>query len=110
MSRRQRDRALVDNASDPGQVQAAKQRQTLRRDREMDDLRAVVASPAGERFLRRVLEHVGTFRSVWSPSAAIHFQAGQQDVGHWLMGEIGEADADALARITVAAYTEDTNG
>lgn len=100
-------RALVGNASDEGQVKDAERKERVRRRGEMADLRAVLATPEGRRTLYWLLDHCGTFRTIWHPSAAIHYRAGEQDVGHWLMEQMGEADPKALAAIVLLAYPKD---
>lgn len=67
-------------------------------------LKEVLVSPAGRRVLYRILEHTGTFESIWDPSAKIHYNAGRQDVGHWLMIEIARADESSLAKMMQEAY------
>lgn len=96
---------LVENASDRKQIREAKHTARSRRKRELDDVRAVLKSPAGERLLRRIAEHCGTFRSVFvlDPYATA-FNAGRQDVGHFLLAEIEAASKDALLQMTSSAY------
>jgi hypothetical protein len=90
------DSALVRDTSDPRQHQHATRTVKSRRGQELADLRAVLAEPAGRRFVWRLLERVNTFASIWEQSAKIHYNAGQQDVGHFLMAEINEADDTLL--------------
>lgn len=47
-------------------------------------------------FLWRLLEETKTFHSIWEQSARIHYNAGKQDFGHFLMGEIIEANEDSF--------------
>ncbi len=87
---------LVSNAGDKKQVRNAKQREKRDSEQFSLDMNAVLKSPAGRAVLWRMLEHCGAFKSVWSPSALIHYNSGKQDVGHWLLAEINDADPDAL--------------
>lgn len=89
-------KSLVKNAADPTQVKAADNRILNGRDRELSDLKFILSLPEGKRFVWRLLAHCKTFESVWEPSARIHYLAGVQDVGHFLMAEISEADESAL--------------
>lgn len=91
-----RDPALVRNAADPQQVRRGARVANRRRERELNDLRAVLATAEGRRVVWRLLEHCHVFASIWDPSSRIHYQAGRQDVGHYLMAEIAAADDDAL--------------
>ena len=63
---------------------------------DMKDLREILELSAGRRFLWRLLERAGAFRSIWEQSARIHYNAGQQDFGHFIMGEITEANEELL--------------
>ncbi len=74
------------------------------RDEERNALKEVLSSQAGRRVIYKILEHTGVFESIWDPSAKIHYNAGRQDVGHWLMLELAEADESALAKMMHEAY------
>jgi hypothetical protein len=87
---------LVKNASNEKQIKNAQSKERMVRSRELDDLRAVLGTLAGRRLFWRLLSHCHVFESVWRPSAEIHHLAGKQDVGHFLMGEVVEADEEFL--------------
>ena len=89
-------RPNVKNAADPEQVEKAAKKVGLARENELADLKAVLAMPQGRRLLWRLLTHCSVFESIWHPSALIHANAGRQDVGHFIMAEITEANEDAL--------------
>jgi len=90
------DKALVKNAASPKQVNKAEKREELNRDSELNDIRAVLSTAEGQRFVWRLMEKCKTFNSIWQSSALIHYQSGQQDIGHFLMAEIVEADEELL--------------
>lgn len=90
------DRALVKNAADEGQVKEAEQKARFHKDQEANDMRAVLDVPAGRRVLWRLLQHCRAMESIWEPSAKIHYNAGRQDVGHYLLSEIVSANEDAF--------------
>lgn len=98
------EKAFVKNAADPKQVRDGKQKEQLKRDQELNDLRLVLATPAGKRLMWRILAECKTFGSVWHSSAMIHYNSGKQDVGHWLMAEIGSADPDQLYGLLKSSY------
>lgn len=97
------DKAFVKNAADQGQVKSAASKVKLSRDRELSDVAIVMSTPQGRRFMWRLLSHCKTYGSVWEPSAKIHYNAGQQDVGHFLMAEIVEANEDAYVTMAKEA-------
>lgn len=89
-------RPAVQNAADRGQVRHAERKDRDRRERELRDLNAVLATPEGRRVMWRLLGHCRVFESIWHPSALIHANSGKQDVGHFIMAEIAAADQEAL--------------
>jgi hypothetical protein len=87
---------LVRNAADPKQVKAGARAEKRAREIELDDLRVLLASPAGRRFLWRVLGYCKFASDIWDGSSRIHFNAGVQNVGHWMLAEITAADEEAF--------------
>lgn len=90
---------FVRNASDRRQLRAAKK---LNKDEERlqeSDLTKVLSLPEGRRVLWRILKACHVFESVWHPSALIHYQSGQQDLGHQIMIWINEISPEMLTEI-----------
>lgn len=87
-------RALVKNAADPNQVRNAERMEKRRQRDRIAALQATLQTQAGRAALMDILEDCGVFRSIWSPSAQIHYNAGQQDVGHQLQARIIEASEE----------------
>lgn len=87
-------KSLVKNAADPEQVEKARKKETYSRDAELNDINTLKDSPGLRRFMWRILEYCKVNGSVWEASARIHYNAGQQDVGHFIMAEIAEADEE----------------
>lgn len=83
---------LVKNAADRDQTKSAGTKAERIRNDELKDLREVLSTESGKRFVWRLLSHCKTFESIWEPSARIHYLAGIQDVGHFIMAEVAEAD------------------
>ena len=87
-------RDLVKNAADVEQVRYAerKQRDVSRRD--ADDIRHVLSSRQGRRFVWRVLKAAGLFRSITVTSSMIYALSGRRDFGleilDWVTGASGE--------------------
>jgi hypothetical protein len=99
--------ALVNNAADHKQVQRATSKQKTRRDQELSDLRVILATTCGRRFVWSLLSKCGLYESGWDPSAKIHFNAGRRQVGLELMADIASADEHAfLVMMTEAQQIE----
>jgi hypothetical protein len=93
------EKAAVTNAADRTQVERAERRVENERQQELQDIRTVLSSVSGRRLLWRIMEKCKTFSSVWEPSAKIHYNAGQQDLGHFIMTEIVDANPDLLFKM-----------
>lgn len=98
------------NAADEEQVREAAKKVKFGRDRELSDLRAVLRTMEGRRLLWRLLGHCRVNGSVWEPSAKIHYNSGQQDVGHFVMSEIVEAGEEFLFQMMREARGEEHVG
>ena len=85
-------KALVKNAANEKQVKKAEKKEISTRDLELKDLKEVLETPSGRRVMWRVLEKCKVFETIWEASAKIHYNSGQQDVGHFIMAEIVDAD------------------
>lgn len=90
------EKVSVRNAADSKQIKKAKKSSEINREEELSDIKKVLTTSEGKRFVWRVLERCKTFSSVWESSARIHYNAGQQDIGHFLMSEIVQADESLL--------------
>lgn len=88
------EKSVVRNAADHKQVKKAKRTQKEVRKQELNDIRYIMQSPQGRRFMWRLLGRCKTFGSIWETSAKIHYNAGQQDMGHFIMAEITQADEE----------------
>lgn len=92
-------KSMVANAADKDQVRKADEKIKLGRERELDDLRAVLSTHEGRRFVWRLLGHCKVNGSIWHPSAQIHYNAGMQDVGHFVMAEVVQAGEEFLLQM-----------
>ena len=86
---------LVENAANTDQIQGARLREKDVRARDLEDLKVVLSTISGRRFVWKLLGFCKVNGSVWESSARIHYNSGQQDVGHHILSEIIAADEDA---------------
>ena len=87
-------RQVVRNAADPRQVRFAEQLGKRRAERFTQALAAVMNTPEGRIVLAALVRRAGVFKSIWSPSSEIHYNAGRQDYGHELMADLIGLDED----------------
>lgn len=86
---------LQTNAANPQQLRHATRKEKQRLERRLGALRAVMATPEGRMVMWELLERAGIFRSIWHPSAQIHYNAGRQDFGHEILAWLTDADEEA---------------
>lgn len=78
---------------DPDAVKKDTAKIKLERKRELDDLRAVLETPAGRRLLWRVVSRCNPYSSIRHTNALVmSAMAGERDLATWLIREIIQAD------------------
>ena len=83
------------NLADPRSVRKSKQKEQLTRQRELDDLKAVCATPAGRRFVFQQLQESGVFALVFDAANAQMnaFYEGRRSMGITLFANLNELDS-----------------
>lgn len=104
------DGPIVTNAASPKQVEGARKRVRNRAREKRDDMRAILAMPEGRRFLWRLLGQCKVYESVFDREATVMaFRSGAQDVGHFVLAEIVEAQPDAYLQMMIEHHQETTH-
>ncbi len=85
----------VKNAADPTQVKKAGDKDKRGRERELNDVRLVLSSPQGRRFLFRYLETCDRISAEHSGSWT-YFKEGERNIALKIKADIVEADPEAL--------------
>lgn len=89
------DKPLTQNAADEQQVEKAGKREQSVRDRELNDVRIVLSTPAGRRFVWRYLERCGLFRTSFTGNeGSTFFNEGERNIGIKLLADVNEADPE----------------
>lgn len=102
------DKAKTFNASDEDQVKTRKRKDERERDRELADLRLVMSSVEGRRFVWRLLEKAGVFRTSFTGNSTTFFNEGMRNMGLMVLGDVHEACADAY--IVMMNESKEGNG
>lgn len=76
----------------------AKERE-LERENELEDLRFILSTEKGRRFLWQILERAGVFRNSYTGDNSTFFNEGRRNLGLWLIGEIAAADEMGLIQM-----------
>lgn len=100
----------VKNAADESQVKEVAKNAKSNRDQELADIRTVLSTDQGRRFVARLLSKFKIAGGVWTPSAEIHRNAGIQDCGQFILGEVVKADKSLGAKMLTEAYEKELRG
>jgi len=89
------EKAMVKNAADPEQVEKAKQKVESRNDRRLNDVREILNTKRGRRFMWETLEFCGIFKTSLADPHQIFYNEGQRNVGLKLLADVNEASPEA---------------
>jgi hypothetical protein len=87
------------NAADEEKIREEKTRQKLRQDNEDNDLRFLLATDQGRRFIWKLLEMCGVFKSSFTGSSETFFLEGQRNIGLKLLSDIMRVDPDSYLKM-----------
>ena len=91
---------MAKNIANEAEVKKADMKEKDLRRQELNDIRTVLSNASGRRLVWRLLERCQSFSSVFSKEAfTMAYLAGQQDLGHFIMAEIVEADENLLMKL-----------
>lgn len=82
------------NAADEESVKTRKRKDEQVRDREMHDMRTVMSSAEGRRFIWRLLEKAGVFRTSFTGNSTTFFNEGMRNMGLVVLADVHEACAE----------------
>lgn len=86
--------------NDKKQVKTAEQLEEIKRRQQLNDIRTLLSSASGRRFVWRLLEKCNTFASVYSQNPSdMSYLSGQQDLGHFIMSEVVTADEHLMFKL-----------
>lgn len=86
----------IKNAANEAQVEKAKTADEKEREQELADMRFLLGTAQGRRFVWRLLRHCRVFNSVFNNSGSVtYYHSGMQDVGHFIQAEVIEAKKEA---------------
>jgi hypothetical protein len=80
------------NASDEQKVKHATLIDKNKRDTELTDIRNLLANKWGRRFVWRLLDKTGQYRTSFTGNSTTFFNEGQRNIGLWLVDEVLLAD------------------
>lgn len=89
------DEQQIGEAVDQAKLNEKRKKEASERQDEINDLRALMKMPQFRRLAWRLMARCRTFGSVMSGNSYTFYNSGMQDVGHFILAEIIEADPDA---------------
>ncbi len=88
------------NIADEAEAKKANQKIEDMRRQELNDIRTVLSNAAGKRLLWRMLTKCHSFESIYAVNQNdVYYNSGQQDIGHFIMGEIMQADPNLFMKM-----------
>jgi len=88
---------------DVGDAKQVKHRRTkvkIRRDNELEEVRQLLRTPYGRKFLWRVISECGVFKTLsYDEELGMAIKSGRRDIGLWLLREIDEADKNGYLKL-----------
>lgn len=85
------------NAADEAEIKTAKDRETLRRQRDEEDMRFLLGTAQGRRFIYRKICECGVFVANTQTNSQVYVREGQRFVGLAMFEEIMAIDPDVFA-------------
>lgn len=89
----------MDNIANEKSVKNKRKKERFDRKEEIRDLKLLLDTDFGRRFVWRVLEKCKTFGSIMSGNSWTYYNSGQQDIGHFILAEIMEANEEAFIKM-----------
>lgn len=94
------EKPLVKNAADESQVKGAVQKKQLIDEKKNNDLKFILSSEQGRRYIWRQLSSCGVFQSSFRTSAEIYYLEGRRSIGLQLLAEVMECDPEAYIKMS----------
>jgi len=95
------------NAGDERQVRKVEEQMDAQRKQELEDIKTLLETPAGVRFLRRLMTDTKVFSSCYTGNATTYYLEGRRDLGLKYFADIVEAaPAHLIEVITVEEKKE----
>lgn len=89
----------VKNAADESQIKIEKEKQKFKQDSDDNDLRFLLSTDQGRRFIWGMLEKCGVFKSSFTGSSETFFLEGQRNIGLKLMSDIMRVDPESYLKM-----------
>lgn len=89
--------SFVKNAADKKQVASAELKEKDREKQALDDVKFILSTTQGRRFIWRLISLCGVYRSSFTGNSTTFFNEGGRNIGLQLVADIHNVDPDAYA-------------
>ena len=97
---------MIDH-DDEKQVGRAQSRHKKRRQIELDDLKKILETPSGRRFVTRLLDQTGLLAAdMFTGNSTTFYNLGKRDIGLWMYNEMMSAKPESMIQIMNERLTE----
>lgn len=79
------------NAADEDQVKGRKRKDRRIRERELADIKAIMSAVEGRRYMWKLLDRAGIYRSSFTGNSTTFFNEGQRNLGLSVLADINES-------------------
>jgi len=97
------------NIADESQVKEGSQKAKRLRERELSDIRFILETEMGRRFVWRYLSLAGVFQTSFTGNSTTFFNEGRRDIGLKLLADVSEAKPEAYLQMAHEAKKGDEN-
>ena len=95
-----KNKPLVKNSADEGLIKNAQVKEKLLHDNKIRDLKSVLASESGRRFVWDLLSRCGIYTSSADASGSwTYYKEGRRSIGLGVLADIIEADPDSYLKM-----------
>jgi hypothetical protein len=99
------------NAAEESQVKDRKRKDERLRDIELADMKKMMSTREGRRFVWRLLDRAGVFRTSFTGNSTTFFNEGQRNIGLIVLADVMAAAADQYVVMMNESKEDDrTNG
>jgi hypothetical protein len=97
---------FVKNASDESQIQGAKIKVKLGKESEINDLKFLLSTDQGRRFIWKLISKCGVFRQSFTGNSQTFFMEGERNIGLFVLDSVMEADPEAYVKMYTQSKRE----
>lgn len=102
-------KSFVKNAADKNQVKKGRRKEEILRDGEIDDLRHILSSVQGRRFIWGLLGKCHVFKTSFTGNSTTFFNEGKRDIGLRVLAYVNEAGPELYITMMQESKKEGEN-